>query len=227
MPKQPTVVLFTCQNCGRTSKVNARTAVHLLPWKRRLPIEPNGVCRYCHGDRWTISVVFVESDVDVGKSLLGLLFGHVVIHSSVASSRTDYPDIPADVVAVIDEQPRTRLARVMQLVRNIEREWLKAHGGRECPTCGILFVPRSGVPWAERGYCSYVCQVQAEGVPATSRPTGLADDKPVLEPMLEPAPVRTNSIPVECVSGHRFEVQMSFSGLMRPCPVCGQKTRIP
>jgi hypothetical protein len=233
MPKEPSLALFRCQNCGRTSRADARMAVHLLPWKRRLPIEPNGLCRYCQGDRWTISVIYVQSGVDVAESVVGLglaaMTGHGFIQRSTSSSRTEYPDVPAEVVAALNENPRDRLARVAQFARALERAKLKEQGGRECGTCGLLFVPRAGVAWAEKGYCSKVCLVQAEGVSEAAVPVDepKAESELEPEPGLEPEPERSDCLSVQCTSGHRFDVQRSFSGLMRPCPVCGQKTQIP
>ncbi|MEQ8785320.1 MAG: hypothetical protein RIC55_03440 [Pirellulaceae bacterium] len=218
MPADPTHVVFTCQSCNRAAKADARKGAHWLPWMRRLPIEEDGTCRRCGGDLWCISVLYVESGVDMPQSAADMAVTAALgWQTSTASNRSDYPDVPAEVVARLNENPRERLTRVGAYTQLMERERLRSRGGRDCPTCGAFFVPVADQVWGGKGYCSKVCLVQAEGAQALGPSFDNSDV----------APVNPNAIEARCHAGHTFPVQKSFSGMMRPCPVCGAKTRVP
>lgn len=221
MPREPSLAIFTCEFCGRASQADARMANHLLPFKRRLPILANGRCRHCGGEYWSISVLFAEAGVDVAESVVGIglavTTGHGFVQQSTAVNRIDYPHVAATIVAQLNEEPRGRMMRVAQFATAMERDRLKQQGGRDCAQCGALFVPASKTPWSEKGYCCKMCLVEAEG--ASSAVTFSEVEQPEREAL--------NRIKVQCVSGHIFEVPRSFSGLLRPCPECGEKTRVP
>jgi len=159
--------------------------------------------------------------MDVGPSAVGIglaaTTGVGFVQSTTSVSQTDYPDVSAAIVARLNEHPRERLGRVGQFAQLMERERLKREGGRECPSCGVLFVPSRGQPWGEKGYCSKVCLVKGEGGAAAGASGGVSGSEPA----------RSRLIEVECVAGHRFDVQKSFSGTVRRCPVCGEKTAVP
>lgn len=218
MPKEPTHAFFECDSCGRKSGADARMAAHILPFKRKLPIDARGHCRHCGGDRWTISAVFAETDLDVAASALGVAMAATTglgsIQYSMDSSHLIYPGVPAAIVARINEDPKQRLARLGEYVRTMQRSKLKESGGRECLSCGALFVPARGQAWQEAGYCSRVCRSQAEG-PAAMAPTAARDNS---------SPARAAAIEVDCPSGHRFEVPRSYAGMIRRCPQCGAPT---
>lgn len=226
MPKEPDLVLFKCESCGRTLKANARMATHLLPFKRRLPIEANGRCRRCGGEHWTISVIFVEMSDDNSESAIGFalaVLGIGIPIISTSRSQTDYANVPARMVAELNQEPRERMQRIALFAQAMERDKLAQRGARECPTCGTLFVPAAGKSWTQMGYCTQVCLVEDEESSANPAFTELTEGAATPVAELTPA----NCIRVRCDSGHSFDVQSSFSGLKRRCPVCGKKTRVP
>jgi hypothetical protein len=218
MLKEPTHAFFECDSCGHKSGADARMAAHILPFKRKLPIDARGHCRHCGGERWTISVVYAETDLDAATSALGIAAAATIgvgsIQYSTDTSHLIYPAVPAAIVARINEDPKQRLARLGEYVRTMERSKLKDSGGRDCRTCGTLFVPARGQAWHEAGYCSKVCLVKAEGVAAVAPTAARA----------HASPGRVAAIEVECPSGHRFEVPRSYAGMIRRCPQCGAHT---
>jgi hypothetical protein len=191
---------------------------HLLPWKRKLPIEPNGVCRSCGGDSWTISVVFAESGMDLDTSAVGMVMaattGVGFVQSSTSVSQSDYPNVCAAIVAKLNEVPRDRMKRVAAFATTMERERLRQRGARECNSCRTLFVPTPGKPWSKKGFCSKMCLVEKEGASAIAASNDAEDTK------TSPS----STVSVQCAAGHRFDVPVSFCGLTRPCPQCGCKT---
>jgi hypothetical protein len=223
MPKPPTQVIFTCQSCRRASVADARKGNHLLPFLRKLPIRASGECIRCGSASWTISVIFAETSTDVAQSTFGLAIAAVTgqgfVQQSTHVNQMDYTDVPAEIVALLNEYPRERLNRVGQFVWAKEREYLKQHGGRECLSCAALFVPTPGKPWSEQGYCSKMCHVDAVGADAAGPAADVAFSG-------KPQPALARIIKVQCVKGHPFEVQTSFAGTIRPCPVCGTKTQV-
>lgn len=155
MAKEPTFAVFRCEKCGETFQAKARRGIHLLPWEPTWPIQANGVCRYCQGDRWTISVVFVESEHCVGESLLGLgllaLIGFGFYRrSTVHQSKYNFQNVSAESVALLNKNPRERLSCTGEFVRSAELANRKAQGYGECSVCGMMFLPTPGVPWAEK-----------------------------------------------------------------------------
>lgn len=221
MPKAPNLVIFRCESCGRAINTDARMGNHLLPWKRKLPIELNGFCRSCGGDSWTISVLYAQSGFDPDESalLIGLSAAtHVrFVEPTTSLSQADYPHVCAAIVAKLNEVPSERMKRVAAFATTREREQLKERGARECGRCGTLFVPTPGKAWSEKGFCSKMCCVEKEGAFACSAPDDAADRKPT----------QSNTISVTCGAGHHYDVPISFSGLVRPCPQCGLKTAVP
>lgn len=221
MPKEPDLVIFRCESCDSQLSADARMGNHLLPWKRKLPIGPNGVCRSCGGDSWTISVVFAESGIDLEQSAVGIglaaATGVGFVQSSTNVSQADYPNVRAAVVAKLNEVPPERMKRVAAFATTMERERLKQRGARECATCGTLFVPTPSKPWSEKGFCSKMCGVEMEGTSAIVAPDDAGNSKPS----------RSNVISVQCPDGHHFDVPISFCGLVRPCLQCGRKTVVP
>lgn len=220
MSKVPTQVMFTCETCGRASTADARMAAHLLPFKRKLPIQPNGLCRDCSGDRWTITAVFSETEMDLAESALGLglaaATGIGFVQHSTAAHSFVYPGIPASLVAQLDEIPAERLARVAVFVREMERSKREEQGAQRCLTCDAVFMGTAGQSWHAAGYCSKLCLAQSQKNSAAA-PASSASS---------PAPQKANTVRVQCASGHFFEVPVSFMGMMRPCPQCGTKTPV-
>lgn len=221
MPKEPNSAGFCCETCGARFEVDARMGNHLLPWKRKLPIASNGTCRSCGGGSWTISVLFAESTSDVGLTAIGLGLAATTGVGFVPGSTThvneaDYPNVSADVVAALNQDPATRMGRIGEFATIRERERLKQLGAQECATCGTLFVRAEGKPWSEKGYCCKVCAVKKEGAFTTA----VGDER-------ASNPRHTNAVPIRCACGHQFDVSISFRGLLRPCPECGTKTRVP
>ena len=216
-----TQAIFECGSCGRQSTADARMAASILPFKRKLPIEANGQCRHCGGESCTISAIYAETGTDIQESALGLgmmaVSGYGFTQESTHANQLIYPDVPAAVVARLNEHPAERMARVGGFVQVMEREKLKKLGGQECTTCGALFVPAAGRVWDEAGYCSKMCLVKDKGPNAIPQ-SSTADE--------EAKPTRVNSIQAQCPSGHSFEVAASFSGMLRPCPQCGSKTLV-
>jgi hypothetical protein len=78
-----------------------------------------------------------------------------------------------------------------------------------------VYVPAPNKPWTGKGYCSKFCGVKEDGLSAI-----VTFDE-------EESPQQSKTVSVQCPAGHPFDVPISFSGLMRPCPQCKQKTRIP
>jgi hypothetical protein len=184
---------------------------------RKLPIQPNGLCRRCGGDHWTVTAVFSETALDIAESAVGLglavATGHGFVQHSTASNLSTYPGIPAAVVAKLNEIPAERLARVGEFMRTMERAKIKDRGAEECRACGTLFVRTKGPAWHVEGYCSRMCLVQAQGISAAAASGGTGRQK-------------IDTISVRCGAGHSFEVAASFAGMLRPCPQCGMKTPV-
>ncbi len=191
----------------------------LLPWRRKLPIEPNGTCRSCDGEFWTITVVFVDSTMELEKSVVRIGLATAVggigfVKSSTYANETAYPNVSASVVAILNEYPPARMQRVAEFARVMERERLKELGGRECVSCGALFVPSPDKPWCGNGFCSKACSADEQGTSGTV----------VFDRAEEPESPMSRTIRVCCPTGHDFDVPISFRGLARPCPECGTKT---
>jgi hypothetical protein len=221
MARKPEVVAFECKSCGHQSTADERMAKNLLPSKRKLPIDESGLCTKCGGDSWNIHVVYAQSgaDTSAGSAVglgLGAMTGIGFVETSTAATLTSYPDVPAAVVARLNEDPAQRISRVVAFANLIAQEELRERGGQNCGTCRALFVPAKGNTWHEEGYCSKVCLVKAKGESAIDKSSPAQNDRPR----------RVSAIEVECPSGHRFEVPASFAGMMRPCPTCGTKTPV-
>ena len=220
MPKLPALAIFACESCGRASTANARMATRLLPFMRNLPIHADGSCRRCGGDRWTITAVFSETTVELDTSPLAIglavAVGGGLVKNSTASMRSVYPGVPASMIAEINERPATRMARVAEFVRLIDRNKFLDKGGIECRNCQALFVPVLEQAWHQAGCCSRMCLVQTQGVEfvAASQPSSAMPQQ------------RVKAITAICAAGHEFEVAASFAGMLRPCPQCGQKTLV-
>ncbi len=220
MVKEPTEAAFTCKSCGKRCVANARMGRHILPWMRTLPITETGRCRKCGGDRWTISVFYIEES-EPESSMPGMamsaVFGVRLQEKITSVSQRDFSDVPADIVAIINQVPAQRLTYVAQFARQQERREFMERGAKQCRACSTLFVPTSDKVWASQGYCSKVCLVGVEGAGSL---VSFAEPSP-------PRPASTSTIAVQCAAGHRFDVSVSFQGLRRPCPVCGSKTVVP
>lgn len=221
MPKTPNLAIFCCETCGKQLTTDQRMGDHLIPWKRRLPITADGSCAACDGDSWTISVVYAEESTDVGPTLIGMglaaATGVGFTQSSTSINQSNYPNIPAAVVAKLNENPRSRMRRISEFATTMERQELVQGGAKECTTCGMLFTPVPSKPWSIEGYCSKACILRNKGaIPAaTNRGPGTVE------------PTRRPTIQVWCEEGHVFDVPVSFRGMLRPCPQCGIKTRVP
>ena len=139
-------------------------------------ITPNGRCRRCNGEHWTVSVLYSETGSDnADLASAGIMFG--ARHASGAGwlaanlfsaaddrqNQSNWPNVPAATIAQFEELPRQRLSRVSLFAREKARESLKQQGGLECRACESLFVPVAGQPWGEKGYCSKLCFVEEEG----------------------------------------------------------------
>ncbi len=219
MSKEPNLVLFTCESCREVVQADARTGQHLIPWKRQLRIRPNGTCEACSGNSWTISVIFAESGIDTEPTAIGLGMAAVTgigfVQSSTSTHQADYPNIPANVVARLNEIPAERMRRVAEFVTAADRENFKARGGLECTVCGALYVRTPGKVWTDMGYCSKACAAERGETALSKR----------VEQGTPAGPAKT--VRVRCPSGHQFDVAISFRGMIRKCPECGSKTSIP
>lgn len=221
MSNTPNLAIFRCESCGKQLTTDERMGAHLIPWKRRLPIEPNGFCSKCDGSSWTISVVYVQGSVSIGPSIPGIglaaTTGFGFTQSSTNSNQSDYPNVPAAVVAKLNEEPRSRMRRIAEFATAMERRNFIDQGAKECVTCSVLFMPVEAKPWSMQGYCSKSCLVKTEGAAteAASLETGIA------EATYHP------TVRIKCISGHEFDVLVSFRGMLRTCPQCGAKTRVP
>ncbi|MCC9608990.1 hypothetical protein LOC69_24205 [Blastopirellula sp. JC733] len=69
----PNAVLFTCEKCGKKQQTDLRGDQSFFHFFNRLAIHPNGTCKKCLGEVWTISLIFAERSSDPDFSLLGLL----------------------------------------------------------------------------------------------------------------------------------------------------------
>jgi hypothetical protein len=221
MPTLPNLAFFCCETCGRQLTTDERMGTHLIPWKRRLAIEPNGCCSACHGDSWTVSVVYSQTSTDIGPTMAGVglavVTGVGFSQTSTSSNQTEFPNIPAAVVAKLNEDPSSRMHRISEFVSAMERQRVIERGAKECLTCEMLFVPVADKPWSLAGYCSKSCFVRGDedDSEGTTRASGSGESgfRPTVQ--------------VQCEQGHRFEVLGSFRGMLRPCPQCGVKTRVP
>lgn len=221
MPREPNLVIFQCESCEVQLTADARSGNHLLPWKRKLPIEADGVCRKCGGNTWTISVLYADVNLDLGPTAVGtgleVTTGFGFSQSTTHVNRRDYPNVNARVVAKLNEIPAERMTRVTAFAANVEREQARQRGARECAACRALFVPTPGKPWTDEGFCSKMCRVEVKGMP----------DTPETDHAFGGKPSRSNTVDVQCAEGHHFEAPISFCGLPRPCPECGRKTVVP
>lgn len=208
MSKEPTLVVFTCESCHQAVQADASS--------EQIPLETFGNCHFCGGEAWTVTVVFGHGDASVELAATEAAVATMPDTESATRAdsphRADYSHVSAAVVARLNEQPQQRMERVAEFAQEMEREEIQKRGGSHCRSCGTLFVPMPGRPWSEKGYCTKLCFVKAEG------PAAMGDDSG--------HPTRS-SIEVECEAGHRFHVQSIFSGMLRPCPICGVKTRVP
>lgn len=214
MPFFPEITRFTCEKCGRRLHTGHRSEKSIFPFRNRLAVNPNGTCKGCQGEWWTMSLLFLEQTAETDGSLLNMftkpLFGFAAEKTTIGANVISYEHIPARVVASLNERPRERTQRIMDLASVLERQELAAHGAKVCLTCSVKFVPHPDKPWTLNGYCVRACdpdQAEAYGHDADFTAT----------------PIRS-VVAVTCPAGHRFEVASSFRGMARPCPHCGVKT---
>ena len=219
MARLPDVTTFQCESCRAVSQTTPRKEQHLLPWMRRLPIQPDGSCRKCGGKWWKITVSYLESDLEVSTSPGAWLWSMVTFSAplahNTAASQEEFARVSAETVAAMNADPTTRTVMVGEFISAAHRIEMHEQGAKNCKQCGAVFVPVAEIVWSERGYCSKVCFIRREGQLALNR----------LEPAVEGP--RSNTIHVACIAGHPFSVARSFVGTKRPCPVCGEKTEIP
>ena len=75
MAQEPNGVIFTCDSCDVELQADGIMAHHLLLWKRKLAIEPNGSCKACGGDSWEIAIYYIQDDTHGPAMLDQPLFG--------------------------------------------------------------------------------------------------------------------------------------------------------
>lgn len=216
MPFYPQVTRFTCEKCGKRLHTNHRSERSIFRFRNRLAVNPNGSCKACQGELWTMSLLFLEQRAETEGSLLNFftksLFGVAVEKTTMGANVISYEHIPARVVASLNERPRQRTQRITELASILERQELAEHGAKTCPTCSVKFVPHQDKPWTLNGYCTRVCDPdQAESYQHGAGGT-LTSQRALITAV--------------CPAGHTFEIATSFRGLTRSCPQCGAKTVI-
>lgn len=220
MRKQPNVAIFCCESCSSQLKTDARMGAHVMPWKRKLPIASNGTCAACGGESWTIVAVYAEESTNTGPTAIGLGLAATTsvgfVQTSTSSNQVNCPNVPAAVVAKLNQEPSLRMSRVGDLITIKERQRLENEGAIKCRVCGVLFVSALGKLWCQKGYCSKGCAVEGGEFAVVTDEESVAAERTQL-----------STVSVQCAAGHDFDVPLSFRGLTRPCPTCGMKTEVP
>lgn len=190
-----------------------------------------GRCR-CGKASWRLTTHYVlaqETEYGVGVGTFGGLGVQSTTHTQTAEPMLSGLD--AETALWLCEVPREFLARVSELMveagdaeMEARKEAKLAAGASECQACKRVFTPPERIPptdfWSADACCSKSCWIRAHpGQKPPGQPAG--DEGPAA-----PTPAQAG-VAVTCSAGHAFEVPKMFSGMKRPCPTCGEKTRVP
>ncbi len=207
MPKEPTQIFFDCDGCRKrvTPRVIRRWA---------------GICRKCESESWTLCANY--SETSYGCSIFGLLawflFDRGWSNSTTHTTQVASQGITPEIAQKLTGEPSLVRFQVTQFLHQKELQELHTKGAQNCQVCNSLFVPVAEKSWTAQGFCSNACAAQ-DGFEV------VAADSSEETPETENQPSFTTT--VECPNGHKFEVMVSFSGMLRPCAECGAKTRVP
>jgi hypothetical protein len=159
-PALPQAVVFVCESCeGHYSANYIR--------------EHEGSCGHCQGTSWTLNVAFVEQEIIISATILGIILrwitgigGHPVSKSHRVEMT--FSGVTAADALKVCEIPFREQYRVLEYIKyrqeldaEEQREKMIDRGGQNCSTCGALFVPSDNRPWTQAGCCSKVCFAQA------------------------------------------------------------------
>jgi hypothetical protein len=165
-----------------------------------------------------IALIPVTAMLDQPEIPVALCFGGVIVSSVILmllAGQLSVKTHKKGAYWIVGCSPEFLLSIPQEAALELER--YKQKGARPCPSCGILFMAPPGTPWADKGYCSRSCLIAVEGETAANPTT----DSPFITATLG------HGIQTRCPVGHTFRVPTSFAGTTRPCPVCGEKSRVP
>jgi DNA-directed RNA polymerase subunit RPC12/RpoP len=233
MTDRPDKVEIRCEQCKQEASI---TALH----------RGKGVCSNCKNNTWHVQATYMaRQDTADGTSLalnamgLSILNGTgVAIGGPVPKKPVngfDVHDVPGNTLAEIADptvNPQIKLDAFIRLKRNEQFELHRkrmAELGQECIQCGMLFVRNDTKPWTLVGTCSKVCCSAKFGVSDYA----MIEDK-VLEqakdllPEVKQQQRNSQMIHVVCLDcKHEFDLPKMYGGIVRKCPKCGAKVRVP
>jgi len=204
MTRLPNKIGFFCGECG--------CGYNLSQVRESLP-----ECRQCGADAWTIVIVYQDVTAETsGASILsGLTTGFSWTSTTTHSNEKRFENVPSQVVQFIVDDDSLIGVRIDGYARRYEQQKMLDRGGRTCEECGQLFVPSENKSWTQQGYCSKSCAARAGAELEAAEPDSVSKFPKVKQAT------------AVCENGHEFSVPVTYSGCLRPCPVCKSKTPIP
>jgi len=207
MIRDPEDIIFVCQQCERESSVEEMFQKH-------------DRCKDCVAAEWTICLIYVDrettsNEVSNGIGLLSLaVLGGGWSHDRETKDAVHHllvRNVKAEILRPLFASLSSARTMVLEYIRLRQKQDMRSQGG-DCLACGALYVSAAAKPWTSAGFCSKSCAATKNW-------------KPPEEVAFTAA--TASMIAVECSQGHTFEVLPSFAGCVRPCPECGQKSRVP
>jgi len=210
MARRPNAIMFLCERCELQAK----------PWQVRWH---RGACSRCHAmgrdkfGQWALAVVYSESETE--QSLAGwlsfLTLGIGWLNINNYTNVHWVPGISSSNAYAIVRYRSQVVKNAVRCVRQYQQEVFDKRGALTCKRCEAKFIPSEEKQWTKEGFCSKICGIESgvDGHGNENKPPEFVS--------------KSQTVHAECPAGHRFFPLASFSGCLRPCPICGQLTCVP
>lgn len=233
--ERPDKIVIRCERCKQEVSL---AAIHRC----------QGVCTNCQNDTWHIQATYMaRHDTADGTSLALSAMGLSILTSSGVAiggplpvekrpiNGFDIHDVPGSAMKEIADpavSPQLKLGAFIQLKRNqqfqLHRQKME-QDGQECQQCGMLFVLNHLKPWTLVGTCSKVCCSARFGVSDYAMiEDQVLEQAQALLPQVKQRQRTSQMIHVVCQAcNHAFDLPKMYGGIIRKCPTCGAKVRVP
>ncbi len=203
MPRSPSKITFTCVACSKNS----------TPRQIRNYF---GRCRKCNQTTWNLTVAYIDQETK--PSAVGLIsLATVGVGWNTTKTYTNSRTFEGLSLETVQELIQDNMEqRIVEYIQNLEKADQVSRGAVPCHQCQVLFVPFEHKSWMQSGFCSIRCSEEAGFAVTTTAESELEKQKKNL-----------SVIETTCPNGHKISVMRSFSGCIRPCPICGEKCAIP
>lgn len=202
MARPPDEIIFFCEGCR-----NSATPSQLRRW--------NALCQHCMRESsWTLIASYTDTETQTTAFGVAsaLMTGIQTYQFNEYTNTLQTPEVPNDVVRFLTSERKLVNERVSEYLSQRSRQDQLRQGALECKQCSATFMAAEK-SWHEKGFCSRLCAAQAGA-------EGLDAPKAVKERPKD-------TVEITCGQGHSFNVLSTFSGCLRPCPECGEKTPVP